>query len=120
MLEVRVSLQRGDFNLDAHFTAPTPGITALFGRSGAGKTTLIHLLAGLLEPDSGLIALDGEKLFDSALPLNVPAHRRRVGCVFQDLRLFPHLNVAGNLRYGLRRAAARSAAHHDGAHRGAA
>ena len=102
-----MSLQRGDFNLDAHFTAPAPGITALFGRSGAGKTTLIHLLAGLLEPDSGLIALDGEKLFDSALSLNVPTHRRRVGCVFQDLRLFPHLNVAGNLRYCLRRSTAR-------------
>ncbi len=105
MLEVRLCLERGDFDLEVQFSAPAPGITALFGRSGAGKTTLIHLLAGLLEPDSGWIALDGEKLFDSALSLNVPTHRRRVGCVFQDLRLFPHLNVAGNLRYGLRRAA---------------
>ena len=101
-----MSLRRGDFNLDARFTAPAPGITALFGRSGAGKTTLLHLLAGLLEPDSGSIALDGTKLFDAALPLNVPPHRRRVGCVFQDLRLFPHLKVSGNLGYGLRRVAA--------------
>ncbi len=106
MLDVQLHLQRGEFNLDAQFSTPTPGITALFGRSGAGKTTLIHLLAGLLEAGSGLIALDGEKLFDSKLQLNVPAHRRRVGCVFQDVRLFPHLNVAANLRYGLRRARA--------------
>ena len=99
-------LRRGEFDLDVQFDAPAPGITALFGRSGAGKSTLIHMLAGLLEPDSGLIALEGQKLFDSALALNMPAHRRGVGCVFQDLRLFPHFNVAGNLRYGLRRAAA--------------
>jgi molybdate transport system ATP-binding protein len=105
VLEVRLRLQRGEFAVDAQFTTPTPGITALYGRSGAGKTTLIHLLAGLLEADSGLFALDGEKLFDSATRVNVPAHRRRVGCVFQDLRLFPHLDVAGNLGYGLRRCA---------------
>ena len=108
MLEVHLRLRRGEFCLDAEFTAPSPGITALFGRSGAGKTTLVHMLAGLLEPDGGLIALDGEKLFDSALALDVPAHRRGVGYVFQDLRLFPHLNVAGNLRYGLQRAGARA------------
>jgi molybdate transport system ATP-binding protein len=106
MLEVRVRLQRGEFTLDAEFATATPGITALFGRSGAGKTTLVHLLAGLLQADSGLIELDGEKLFDSALAINVPTHRRRVGCVFQDLRLFPHLDVAGNLDYGLRRSPA--------------
>jgi molybdate transport system ATP-binding protein len=108
VLEVRLCLERGDFTLDVQFTAASPGITALFGRSGSGKTTLVHLLAGLLEPSGGLIALDGEKLFDSAVGFNVPAHRRRVGCVFQDLRLFPHLNVAGNLRYGLERAAPQS------------
>lgn len=107
MLEVRVRLQRAQFALDAQFATPTPGITALFGRSGAGKSTLIQVLAGLLQADSGLIALDGEKLLDSALAVNVPAHRRRMGYVFQDLRLFPHLDVAGNLNYGLRRSAAR-------------
>ena len=106
MLDVRLRLQRGEFTLDVQFSTPTPGITALFGRSGAGKTTLIHLLAGLLPADSGLIALDGETLFDSKQRLNVPAHRRRVACVFQDLRLFPHLDVAANLRYGLHRARA--------------
>ena len=104
MLRVKLQLRRGDFSLDADFTAPTPGITALFGRSGAGKSTLIHLLAGLLRADRGSIELDGVSLFDAQHGLDVAAHLRRVGCVFQDLRLFPHLNVAGNLRYGLRRA----------------
>ncbi len=109
MLDVRLRLARGEFTLDAQFTAPAPGITALFGRSGAGKTTLIHLLAGLLRADSGWITLEGEKLFDSERQLNVPTHRRQVGCVFQDLRLFPHLDVSGNLHYGLRRAGPRAA-----------
>jgi molybdate transport system ATP-binding protein len=104
VLDVRLRLRRGEFAIDAQFTAPTPGITALFGRSGAGKTTIIHLLAGLLQADHGSISLDEEPLFDTATHLNVPAHRRRIGCVFQDLRLFPHFNVAGNLRYGLQRA----------------
>jgi molybdate transport system ATP-binding protein len=108
VLEVRLRLERGAYTLDAQFTTPTPGVTALFGRSGAGKTTLIHLLAGLLQADSGSIALEGEKLFDSELQVNVPAHRRHVGCVFQDLRLFPHLDVSGNLHYGLRRAGPRA------------
>jgi molybdate transport system ATP-binding protein len=108
VLDVQLQLQRGAFTIDAQFTAPTPGITALFGRSGAGKTTLIHLLAGLLRADSGSIGLDGEPLFDQATQLNMPAHRRHIGCVFQDLRLFPHFNVAGNLRYGLQRAGTRA------------
>ncbi len=104
MLEVELRMRRQAFTLDACFRAPTPGITALFGRSGAGKTTLMHLLAGLLEPDSGSIRLDGEPLFDSVRGINLAAEARRVGCVFQDLRLFPHLRVSGNLCYGLRRA----------------
>jgi molybdate transport system ATP-binding protein len=109
VLDVHVGFQRGDFAVDAQFNAPTPGITALFGRSGAGKTTLIHLLAGLLKADSGSISMDGEVLFASSKGLSVPAYRRRIGCVFQDLRLFPHLNVLGNLRYGLKRAQAHPA-----------
>ena len=104
MLEVELRMRRQGFALDACFSAPTPGITALFGRSGAGKTTLMHLLAGLLKPDSGSIRLDGASLFDAARGISVAAQLRRVGCVFQDLRLFPHLNVRDNLRYGLRRA----------------
>ena len=104
MLRVELRARRGDFSLDASFTAPTPGITALFGRSGAGKTTLMHMLAGLLRADEGLLEIDGLTLYDSQRAIDVPAHLRRLACVFQDLRLFPHLDVSGNLRYGLRRA----------------
>lgn len=104
MLDVRLQLRRPNFKLDVRFTAPTPGITALFGRSGAGKTTIIQLLAGLLKADSGAIELDGSRLFDSAGKVDMLAEARGVGCVFQDLRLFPHLNVEGNLRYGFKRA----------------
>lgn len=85
--------------LDVAFDAPL-GVTALFGRSGAGKTTVINAVAGLLRPDRGRIAVDGAVLFDSALGVNLPIHRRRVGYVFQDARLFPHLNVRQNLTYG--------------------
>ena len=104
MLAATLRMARMEFAIDASFDAPTPGITALFGRSGAGKTTLMHLLAGLLKADSGAIALDGEVLFDSARGIYQPAEARRLACVFQDLRLFPHLDVRANLEYGLRRA----------------
>ncbi len=99
-----MQFKRRDFIVDASFTAPAPGITALFGRSGAGKSTLMQLLAGLEKPDAGTVELDGVRLYDSAGGIDVPAQARRIGYVFQDLRLFPHLNVDGNLSYGLRRA----------------
>ena len=95
--------QLGAFRLDATFSAPTPGVIALFGRSGSGKSTLINLIAGLLAPDTGAISLDGEILTDARRGVAVPVERRRIGYVFQDPRLFPHLSVAGNLRYGERR-----------------
>ena len=104
MLEVDVSLSRGDFDLEATFAAPTPGVTALFGRSGSGKTTVINLIAGLLLPDRGRIALDGAVLHDTSRSYSLPPQRRRIGYVFQDPLLFPHFDVAGNLRYGQRRA----------------
>jgi molybdate transport system ATP-binding protein len=104
VLDVTVQLRRREFSLDASFTAPAPGITALFGRSGAGKSTLMHLLAGLMRPDAGAVELDGERLYDASRGIDVPAQARRIGYVFQDLRLFPHLNVGRNLDYGLRRA----------------
>ncbi len=103
MLEVAVRCQRGKFVLDVAFAAPTPGIIALFGRSGAGKSTLVNILAGLLPTDRGSIVLDGECLTDTARQVDLPAERRGIGYVFQDARLFPHLTVADNLRYGLRR-----------------
>jgi molybdate transport system ATP-binding protein len=98
MLSVHVTKQLGDFSLDVTFEA-TPGVTALFGASGAGKTTIANMIAGLVTPDRGRIVLDGDILFDAA-GVNIPPHRRRIGYVFQEGRLFPHLNVRSNLVYG--------------------
>jgi molybdate transport system ATP-binding protein len=106
MLRVSVTRQRGGFSLAAEFAAPTPGVIALFGRSGSGKTTLVNLISGLLTADEGRISLGEEVLTDTRARIAVPVERRRIGYVFQDARLFPHLSVAGNLRYGERRAAA--------------
>jgi molybdate transport system ATP-binding protein len=93
MLDLDLTYRRGDFTLAARF-ATGPGLTAITGPSGAGKTTLLNLIAGLLRPDSGDIHLDGVAV------TRLPAHRRRIGYVFQEARLFPHLNVRQNLRYG--------------------
>ena len=101
MLRVDVSKQLGEFTLEASFSSEGR-VTGLFGASGAGKTSLINMIAGLVKPDRGTIALDGETLDDSAAGLHVPPHRRRIGYVFQDARLFPHLNVSQNLDYGRR------------------
>ena len=79
---------------------PRTAPTALFGPSGSGKTSIVNMIAGLVAPDRGRIALDDTVLFDSATRINVPAHRRRIGYVFQEGRLFPHLTVAQNLDYG--------------------
>ena len=98
-LDVRLRHAFAGFTLDVAFTAPA-GVTALFGRSGSGKTTVINAVAGLLRPDAGRIASDGRALFDSAGRVNVAVHRRRLGYVFQDARLFPHLTVRQNLLYG--------------------
>jgi len=103
MLAVTVKKQRGSFSLDARFELPTPGVVALFGRSGSGKSTLVNLIAGLLEADSGRVTLDGTVLLDTERHIDVPPERRRIGYVFQDARLFPHLNVTGNLLYGAKR-----------------
>jgi molybdate transport system ATP-binding protein len=106
MLTAAVKLRRGAFTLQAQIDAPTPGIVALFGRSGSGKSSLVNAIAGLLRADEGRVCLDDRLLLDTRQGVNVPAERRRMGYVFQDARLFPHLSVAGNLRYGERRAAA--------------
>lgn len=98
-LEFDVGHRLGDFHLRACFTAP-PGLTALFGRSGSGKTTIVNIVGGLIRPDSGRVAIDGHVLVDTDAGTFVPSHRRRIGYVFQDSRLFPHLSVRRNLLYG--------------------
>jgi len=99
MLSVAVRHRFGSFVLDAAFDS-TGGLTALFGRSGAGKTSLINAIAGLLRPERGRIVVDGEVLTDTERGVFVPARRRRIGYVFQEGRLFPHLTVRQNLLYG--------------------
>ena len=99
MLKVRATKKLANFALDAEFSSDS-GITALFGRSGSGKTTLVNAIAGLVRPDRGAIEVNGECLFDSARGIDVPVESRRVGYVFQEGRLFPHLTVRGNLNYG--------------------
>lgn len=99
MLSVNITHRLGAFTLDAEFESEG-GLTALFGRSGAGKTSLVNAIAGLIRPDRGHVSVDGEVLTDTATRRFVPAHRRRVGYVFQEGRLFPHLNVRQNLGYG--------------------
>lgn len=103
MLTVAVRKQRAGFALQASFDAPVPGVTALFGRSGSGKTTLVNLIAGLLAPDDGVIRLNDQVLTDTRSGIAVRPERRGIGYVFQDARLFPHLSVDANLRYGARR-----------------
>lgn len=109
MLEVRAEDRIGAFALDAAFSAPEDGATALFGRSGSGKTTVLDVVAGLRRPARGRVAVGGRTLLDTERRIDLPAERRRVGYVFQDGRLFPHLDVRGNLEYGARRARGRAA-----------
>jgi molybdate transport system ATP-binding protein len=89
----------GTFTLDSAFES-TSGLTALFGRSGSGKTTIVNIIGGLLRPERGRVAVDGRVLLDTGAGINLPAHRRRVGYIFQEGRLFPHLTVRQNLLYG--------------------
>jgi len=92
------------FELDVAFQAPTPGTTVLFGRSGAGKSMIVSIVAGLVRPAVCQIAIDDTMLEDTEQHNFIPPERRRIGLVFQNARLFPHMSVAANLRYGLRRA----------------
>jgi molybdate transport system ATP-binding protein len=96
---VRVRLKRGHFSIDVAFDG-APGLTALFGPSGSGKTTILNMIAGTQRPDSGLITVGGRTLTDTEAGIFVPPHRRRVGFVFQDAQLFPHLTVGQNIRFG--------------------
>ncbi len=106
-LSVDISHHLGPLDLQIAFEAPR-GITALFGRSGTGKTTVVNAVAGLLRPDAGRIQLSGQTLFDASTGIWLPVHKRRLGYVFQDGRLFPHLSVRQNLTYGQRFAPVRA------------
>jgi molybdate transport system ATP-binding protein len=106
MLEVAIRHRfgRAGFAIEAAFAAPGSGVTALFGPSGCGKSTILAAVAGLLRPDEGRVVLDEAALLDTGRRVVLAPERRRCGVVFQDARLFPHLSVETNLRYGLRRA----------------
>jgi molybdate transport system ATP-binding protein len=99
MIEIDVALKVGAFNLDVAFQNGG-GITALFGHSGSGKSLTLNLIAGLMRPDCGTISLDGRILADMERGVFVPPHQRRIGVVFQDSHLFPHLTVRQNLWFG--------------------
>jgi molybdate transport system ATP-binding protein len=101
MLEVDIEHRIADFKLDIHFRVGR-GLTVLFGRSGAGKTSVVNAIAGLLRPRRGRIVIDGSMVLDTNCGLCVPTYRRRIGYVFQEGRLFPHLTVRQNLLFGRR------------------
>lgn len=101
MLELDFSQQLGDLTLQVTQNLPAQGITAIFGLSGAGKTSLINAIGGLTKPETGRIALNNRPLFDAEKGLCLPPEKRRIGYVFQDARLFPHYRVQGNLQYGM-------------------
>jgi molybdate transport system ATP-binding protein len=105
-LDVSFRQALGAFGLDVAFVS-SGGVTALFGPSGAGKTSVANAIAGIATPDAGYVRLDGEPVYDSRAGVDVPAHARGIGYVFQDARLFPHLTVERNLRFGLERARGR-------------
>jgi len=103
MISVDITSRLGSFTLATKFETATRGITAIFGRSGAGKTSIVNVLAGLLQPDNGRIEIDGRVLLDTVKRINVAPEKRRLGYVFQESRLFPHYSVRRNLTYGMRR-----------------
>ncbi|HEY8085096.1 MAG TPA: molybdenum ABC transporter ATP-binding protein [Methylophilaceae bacterium] len=100
MFEFDIALDRGSFSLQAALKLEQP-VVGLFGPSGSGKSTLLGILAGTVTPDRGRIVVNGRCILDTALHINIPIHQRRVGLVFQDSKLFPHLSVKRNLEYGL-------------------
>ncbi len=100
MIEIDVEVKRQDFHLSADVDI-AQGITGIYGKNGSGKTTLLHAIAGLVTPERGKISIADSVLYDSTNKVDVPIHKRRIGYVFQEGRLFPHLSVEKNLRYGM-------------------
>ncbi|HIF5835319.1 TPA: molybdenum ABC transporter ATP-binding protein ModC [Vibrio parahaemolyticus] len=101
-IKIQFKQTLGETNFDIDLSLPRNDISALFGRSGAGKTTLINVISGLVTPQQGRIAIGDHVLFDSEQGINLPTHKRKIGYVFQDSRLFPHYSVQGNLLYGVK------------------
>ena len=101
-MRVSVKRRQGNFTLEVSFTGCPGGVTALFGPSGAGKTSVINMVAGLSRPDQGHVSIGGRVLFDSERGADLPPEKRPLGHVFQEGRLFPHLSVRSNLTYGMR------------------
>ncbi|MGC1304555.1 MAG: molybdenum ABC transporter ATP-binding protein [Caulobacteraceae bacterium] len=108
-IQVEIQKRLGDFRLDVAFSGAAEGVTTLFGPSGAGKSQVLAAIAGAARPDNGRIVLNGETLFDSGRGIDLPMQHRAIGWVFQDARLFPHMDVTANLSYGARRATGRPA-----------
>ncbi len=100
-MEIDVIRQQGNFHVNASFRGAESGVTAIFGPSGAGKTSIVNMVAGLAQPDAGRIAVNNLCLFDADQHIDLPPEQRRIGYVFQDGRLLPHLSVHANLSYGM-------------------
>jgi len=103
MLNINLTRKQGDFIVRVNFQAECSGVTALFGQSGAGKTSVINMIAGLSRPDKGHISINKRCLFDSEKGIDIAMEKRRIGYVFQEGRLFPHMTVMSNLVYGMKR-----------------
>lgn len=101
MLSIDVERRQGDFDIKVKIKQNKIGVTALFGPSGAGKTSIVNMVAGLTRPDRGNIRINGVTVFDSDKGINLRPEKRHIGYVFQDGRLFPHLSVRSNLKYGM-------------------
>ncbi|MBV9054666.1 MAG: molybdenum ABC transporter ATP-binding protein [Hyphomicrobiales bacterium] len=110
-LRIDIRVARGDFNLDTRFELPASGVIGVLGPSGSGKTTLMSAIAGIVKPREGVIAIGDEVFFDSARNVDLPIEARGCGVVFQDARLFPHMSVEQNLRFGLTRRRGRAITH---------
>ncbi|SLM28087.1 molybdate transporter subunit; ATP-binding component of ABC superfamily (fragment) [Desulfamplus magnetovallimortis] len=103
LLDIKLEKVQGNFSVETAFISGGAGVTALFGHSGAGKTSIINMIAGLSHPDSGHIVVNNHCVFDAEKGINIPPEKRRFGYVFQDGRLFPHMSVHANLLYGMKR-----------------
>jgi molybdate transport system ATP-binding protein len=101
LININIKQKKGNFNVSAKIQT-NGGLTAFFGQSGSGKTSLINMISGLDTPDAGIIIINNRILFDSKRKINVAPEQRKIGYVFQDGRLFPHLNVRSNLLYARR------------------